>query len=226
MNGVHDMGGLQGFGALPLEADEPLFHTPWERRALGLTLAMGASGLWNIDLSRATRESLPPDQYLTLGYYGIWIAALERLLLRAGVVGADELQAGRSLAPPRPLPRVIKAEQIDAALARGSPTLRPGAEPARFAVGDLVRARNLNPPSHTRLPRYVRGRVGTVVRVHGTHVFPDRHAVGDPGPPFDDSPEWLYSVEFEAAELWGPQAEAGVRVSVDAWEPYLEPAGP
>jgi len=225
MNGVHDMGGLQGYGALPLEADEPLFHAPWERRALGVTLAMGASGLWNIDISRSARESLPPGQYLTLGYYGIWIAALERLMLRAGVVGADELQAGRSLAPPKPLPRVMRAAQVDAALARGSPTLRPSSAEARFAVGDCVRARNLNPRGHTRLPRYVRGHLGTVVRVHGAHVFPDRHAAGEAGAAFDDAPEWLYTVEFDGAELWGPQAEAGTRVSVDAWEPYLEPAG-
>ena len=205
MNGVHDMGGLQGFGALTLEADEPLFHAPWERRALGITLGMGASGLWNIDLSRSVRESLPPDQYLTLGYYGIWIAALERLT------------------PPRPLPRVMQAAQVDAALARGSPTQRPSTTPARFAVGDRVRARNLHPHGHTRLPRYVRGHVGSVVLLHGTHVFPDRHAAGEPGSAFDDTPEWLYTVEFDGAELWGPQAEPGTRVSVDAWEPYLEP---
>ena len=224
MNGVHDMGGMQGFGAVALEADEPLFHAPWERRALGVTLAMGASGLWNIDISRSARESLPPEQYLTLGYYGIWIAALERLMLRAGIVGADELAAGRSLAPPKPLPRLMQAAQVDAALARGSPTLRPSATPARFAVGERVRARNLNPRSHTRLPRYVRGHVGSVVLVHGTHVFPDRHAAAEPGTAFDDGPEWLYTVEFDGSELWGPQAEAGTRVSVDAWEPYLEPA--
>jgi len=224
MNGVHDMGGMQGFGAVALEADEPLFHAPWERRALGVTLAMGASGLWNIDISRSARESLPPEQYLTLGYYGIWIAALERLMLRAGVVGVDELTAGRSLAPPKPLPRLMQAAQVDAALARGSPTLRPSATPARFAVGERVRARNLNPRSHTRLPRYVRGHVGSVVLVHGTHVFPDRHAAAEPGTAFDDGPEWLYTVEFDGSELWGPQAEAGTRVSVDAWEPYLEPA--
>ena len=223
MNGVHDMGGLQGFGALTLEADEPLFHAPWERRALGITLGMGASGLWNIDLSRSVRESLPPDQYLTLGYYGIWIAALERLILRAGVIGADELTAGRSLTPPRPLPRVMQAAQVDAALARGSPTQRPSTTPARFAVGDRVRARNIHLHGHTRLPRYVRGHVGSVVLLHGTHVFPDRHAAGEPGSAFDDTPEWLYTVEFDGAELWGPQAEPGTRVSVDAWEPYLEP---
>ena len=224
MNGVHDMGGMQGFGAVALEADEPLFHAAWERRALGLTLAMGATGQWNIDLSRSARESLPPAVYLASSYYEIWIRGLERLMLDRGLVSKDELQRGEVIDPPRPLARVLKADAVDAALARGSPTTRPGSQPARFAVGDRVRALNVHPRGHTRLPRYVRGQVGTVTLVHGLHVFADRHAGTAPGAPFDDRPEWLYTVVFDGADLWGPSAEPGTQVSVDAWEPYLEAA--
>lgn len=224
MNGVHDMGGLQGYGPVQIERDEPLFHADWERRALGLTLAMGASGQWNIDASRAARESLPPATYLSASYYEIWIRGLERLLRERGLVSAEELRRGEALDAPRPLARVLRASEVDAALARGSPADRPCTGPARFAVGDRVRARNLHPRGHTRLPRYVRGHVGTITRLHGCHVYPDRHAATAPGVPFDDRPEWLYAVTFDGAELWGPQAEPGTTVSVDAWEPYLETA--
>ncbi|GAB4038847.1 MAG: nitrile hydratase subunit beta [Rubrivivax sp.] len=202
MNGVHDLGGMQGFGPVVPEPDEPLFHAAWERRALGLTLAAGAAGRWNLDQSRAVRESLPPAQYLGSSYYQIWIAALERLV-------AD---------PPRPLQRVLRAEDVPAVLAAGTRYERPATAPAAFGVGQRVRARNLHPRGHTRLPRYVRGHVGTVVAVRGVHVFPDTNVAGD------ERPQWLYTVEFEATELWGPQGDARDRVSVDAFEPYLEPA--
>lgn len=224
MNGVHDMGGMQGFGPVHIETDEPLFHADWERRALGLTLAMGATGQWNIDLSRAARESLPPATYLSSSYYEIWIRGLEKLMLARQLVAPDELTDGVVRTPGSSLSRVLRREDVDAALARGSPASRPIAGAARFSVGDRVRALNLHPPGHTRLPRYVRGRVGTIVLAHGGHVFADRHASTAPGQAFDDRPEWLYTVEFEGRELWGPSAEPGTRVSVDAWEPYLEPA--
>lgn len=225
MNGVHDMGGMHGFGPLPLEPDEPLFHAAWERRALGLTLAMGATGQWNIDISRSARESLPPATYLGSSYYEIWIRGLEKLMLARGLVDSDELAAGRVLHPARPLARVLQAADVDAVLRRGSPVERPAATASRFTVGDRVRAANRHPPGHTRLPRYVRGHVGTVVRVHGCHVFADRHAVPRDDGRWDESPQWLYAVEFDGADLWGADAEPGLRVSVDAWEPYLEPAG-
>jgi nitrile hydratase len=224
MNGVHDMGGLQGFGPIAPEADEPRFHADWERVALGLTLAMGATGQWNIDQSRAARESLPPALYLGAGYYRIWIEALERLLRQRGLVTAAELAAGHAQEGPAAAVKLLRPEAVDAALARGTPTARPATAPARFAVGDRVRALNLHPPGHTRLPRYVRGHVGTVAIVHGVHVFPDAHAATTAGPPFDERPQWLYTVDFAAADLWGPQGDARATVSVDAWDPYLAPA--
>lgn len=221
MNGVHDMGGMQGFGRVRPEPDEPLFHAPWESRAMAVTVAMGASGQWNIDLARSARESLPPSIYLSSSYYEIWIRALEQLILERGLVTASELSSGQLQAPPGPVARVLTLDSVDAALAAGSPTLREATRPARFALGQRVRARNIHPQGHTRLPRYVRGHTGKVVMVHGAHVYPDSH-VDSALPPFNSQAEWLYTVVFEGPELWGEGADPQVQVSVDAWEPYLE----
>jgi nitrile hydratase beta subunit len=224
MNGVHDMGGMQGFGGVQPEAGEPVFHASWERRALGLTLAMGASGQWSIDHSRAARESLPAATYLSSSYYEIWIRALEQLMQERGLVAPGELADGLPRQPARPLARVLRADDVDSALARGSPTHRPSTRAPRFRAGDRVRVRNAHPRGHTRAPRYVRGHVGVVEIVHGPHVFADRQAATPAGQPFDDRPEWLYTVVFDGLELWGDGAEPGTRISVDAWEPYLDAA--
>jgi len=221
MNGVHDMGGLQGYGPVPIEAKEALFHNPWERRALGLTVARGASGLWTSDLARSARESLPPLDYVQGPYYAIWIKALQNLLIERGLITEGELALGQAITPAVAGVRVLQAAEVDAALAKGSPTNRPSTQAPRFAVGQRVRALKLNPQGHTRLPRYVRGHVGTVVLQHGSHVLPDQH-VNNMLPPFEGAAEHLYTVVFAGTELWGPQAEAGHQVSVDAWDSYLE----
>jgi nitrile hydratase subunit beta len=219
MNGAQDMGGAHGFGPVHHEgADEPRFHADWERRAFALTLAMGFTGEWNIDESRFARERIPPAAYLSSTYYEIWLAGLERLLADRGLVSPTEIERGRAQEPARPLRRTLDAEKVEHVLSRGGPTEREPEHPARFAEGDRVRARNIHPPTHTRLPRYVRGRAGTIERVHGCHVFPDSHAHGG-----GEDPQWLYTVRFEARELWGPDADAHSAVSVDAFEPYLEP---
>ncbi|HEX6022633.1 MAG TPA: nitrile hydratase subunit beta [Solirubrobacter sp.] len=194
MNGAHDMGGMHGFGPVEPEPDEPWFHAEWERRVFALTLAMGATGEWNIDMSRFAREDRPPADYLSKSYYELWLAGLERLLAERGVLER----------PPR---RVLRAEDVPAVLVRGGPVEREPPRPARFAVGDRVRTRWINPRGHTRLPRYARGREGVIERVHGCHVFPDSNAHGR-----GEDPQWLYNVRFDDA------------VSVDAFEPYLEPA--
>lgn len=212
-----DLGGTLGHGRVVPEPEGELWHAPWEPGVLGLTLAMGATGAWNIDLSRAARETLPA--YARLTYYEIWFEALVKLLAERGLVGADELAAGHALRPAQPLARTLAAADVAAVLARGSPTERPAATAARFALGDRVRTWAGEVPHHTRLPRYVRGKVGTVERVHGAHVFADAHASGR-----GEMPHWLYTVVFDGAELWGAGAAPGLRVSVDAWEPYLSPA--
>ena len=219
MNGAQDLGGMMGFGRIDREPDEPWFHADWERRALGLTLAMGATGEWTIDMSRAARESLHPADYLSSSYYEIWTKGLEKLVLRQGLVSEDELKLGRALGQPKPVARVLKAENVPAALAKGSPSERPAAQPARFAVGDRVVTRVMHPAGHTRLPRYARGKRGVVEMVHGAHVFPDSAAAGQ-----GENPQWLYTVRFSGPELWGEEADPTLVVSIDAWESYLEPA--
>lgn len=220
MNGAADMGGVMGFGPVRHEGeDEPKFHAEWEKRALALTLAVGATGQWNIDMARSARESLPPPDYLSKTYYEIWIAGLEKLMVERGMVSKDELEAGRVLAPPKPLPRILKAETVPAVLAKGGPTERNSDVPARFKLGDRVRAKNMHPSGHTRLPRYVRGHVGTIELLHGVHVFPDSNAKGQ-----GEQPQWLYTVRFAATELWGPDGDPHQSVSVDAWDSYLDPA--
>jgi nitrile hydratase subunit beta len=219
VNGVHDMGGAHGFGPVEPEPDEPVFHADWERRAFGLTIAMGATGEWNLDESRFAREDRPPADYLARTYYEIWLGGLERQLAEGGLVAPEEVEAGRSLHAPRPVRRTLAAADVPKMLGRGGPSRREPQRAARFAAGDRVRARVINPRTHTRLPRYVRGRVGIVELVHGCHVFPDARAHG-----LGEDPQWLYTVRFTGRELWGPDSDPTLAISVDAFEPYLEPA--
>lgn len=212
-----DLGGQLGHGPVRPEPEGELFHAAWEPRALALTLAMGATGSWNIDMSRAARETLP--DYARLSYYEIWIHGLEKLLLERGLLQPGEVEHGAGDGPAAVLPRVLKAAEVTAALARGSPTARPGPAPA-FAVGDQVRLRSEPVPHHTRLPGYARGKRGTVIASHGAHVFADAHAQGA-----GEQPCPLYTVAFNGSELWGGEpGAAGLTVSIDAWEPYLERA--
>lgn len=215
MNGVHDMGGMQDFGPVMPEIDEPRFHHGWERRVFGLTVATGATGAWNIDQARAARERLPPAEYLASSYYRIWLEGMQALLLERGLVTAQELADGRLREPPRTLPQVLSADRVPSALARGAPPQRTLASAPRFRVGDAVRTRELHPATHTRLPRYCRGKAGTIAAVHGAHIFADANARGS------EEWDWLYMVRFDAHTLWGADTTAA-SVSVDCWEPYLE----
>ncbi|HET9652544.1 MAG TPA: nitrile hydratase subunit beta [Usitatibacter sp.] len=217
MNGVHDMGGLQDFGPVVPEPDEPAFHAPWEKRAMAMTLAMGATGAWSLDQARSARESLPPATYLSSSYYRIWLTALENLMVERNLVTREELQDGRMRTAALKLDRVLAAADVPTALAKGTPTQRHAQGHPRFAVGQSVHTCNWNPPTHTRLPRYCRDKRGTIMKVHGFHVYADASAEGRA------DAHWLYSVRFEAAELWGRHTTANA-VYVDCWEPYLEPA--
>jgi len=219
MNGVHDMGGMDGFGRVEPEPNEPVFHEPWEGRVMAMNRAMGAVGVWNIDVGRFSREMLPAHVYLASSYYRKWFLGLEQMLLERGLIDADEVAAGHALRPGKPLKRgKFDVAAVDRVMTRGSFS-RPAQAPARFKPGDRVRAKNIHPVSHTRLPRYVRGHVGVVERLHGSHVFPDTMVAGQ-----GESPQWLYTVCFNSRELWGPEADPTVTVSIDAFEPYLDPA--
>ena len=210
-----DLGGQPGLGPVLPEPEGALWHAAFEPRALALTLAMGATGAWNIDQSRACRETQPG--YPRLSYYRLWLAALQRLMLARGLVSEAELASGHALQPAKPVPRVLAAADVPATLARGSSTARACMLAARFAVGDRVRTRAGPVPHHTRLPGYAQGRSGVVERLHGCHVFADSHAQG-----LGEQPQWLCSVAFDGRTLW-PEAQPGLTVSVDAWDSYLEP---
>ncbi len=212
-----DLGGLEGFGRVVMDDDEEPFHGEWESRVHALALAMGATGCWNLDMTRSARETLP--NYDHLSYYEKWLAGLEKLLLEKSLVTHDELAAGRAREAPLPVAQVLRADQVPAVLARGAPTMRPANDAARFQCGDKVRTRAEAVSHHTRLPGYLRGKPGVIERVHGAHVFADRHSQGR-----GEDPEWLYTVAFEAAALWGQEAKPGDSVSFDAWQPYLERA--
>jgi len=217
MNGVHDMGGMHGFGKVEPEANEPPFHADWEGRVLAMQRAIRHTRAWNIDMSRDAQERLPAQVYLAASYYQRWALGMEKNALEKGLIDADEVAAGHALRPGKPVPRMSK-DDLGGAFTRGSFS-RPAATTPRFKPGDRVRARNVHPHGHTRLPRYARGHVGLVEAVRGCHVFPDSVAVSG-----DENPQWLYTVVFEGRELWGESADPTLKVSVEAFEPYLEPA--
>ena len=220
MNGAQDLGGMMGFGPVIPGKNEPYFHGDWEKRALAVTLACGALGQWTLDESRHARETIPPAHYLSKSYYDIWITALEKLLLRHGLVTAEELQAGDALTP-RPVTRnpPLAADRVTAALAKGAPTERAVSTAPRFSIGDRVSTKVMHPTTHTRLPRYARGKTGMIKFYHGAHVFPDTHAHG-----LGEAPAHCYGIEFSARDLWGEGADPTLTVMVDCWEPYLERA--
>lgn len=192
VNGIHDLGGKHGFGAVVVERDEPVFHADWEKRVFGAAMVALGTGLANIDRFRHTIERLEPVEYLAAGYYGRWLGALEKVVREYGESGGKL----ESAAP-------------------GS--VRPVAHAARFALGARVRARNLQPAGHTRLPAYARGKCGEIARVYPSFILPDTNAqlAGE-------NPQYVYAVRFAAHELFGTGAEPNACVHVDLFESYLE----
>ena len=221
MNSIHDMGGMHNMGPVDPEMDEPVFHSEWEARMFALAGATRGWGKWNIDQSRHAREAMPPAQYLASSYYEIWLYGYIELLIEAGLLGRAELEAGRA-DKGATLPAdvsAVTADQVDGILRAGASTRVDADVAPKFAVGDAVVAKTINPLGHTRLPRYVRGRHGVIDRDHGVFVFPDTNAHG-----LGPSQQHVYSVRFAARELWGPDAPAKDAVHVDLWDDYLEPA--
>ena len=218
MNGIHDMGGLHGFGRVEVEANEPVFHERWEARVFGIVQSLGGG---NIDRGRHSLEQLDPVTYLRNGYYGRWFAALERTLRQFGIVSGEELRA--RMRARRRRPKAARRPRTDGPPAWQPPATesyaRDVAWPALFHDGQGVRTRNHQPPGHTRLPAYARSKGGTIVRRHAAMVYPDDHA-HDGG----ENPQYLYTVRFDGRELWGDAAEPRTVVLLDLFEPYLEPA--
>jgi nitrile hydratase len=219
MNGIHDMGGMHGMGVIQAEKGEPVFHAPWEGRVFALRRAMGAWRKWNIDTSRHEIELVPPAEYLSLSYYARQFVALLEMLVKSGLVKRTEIESGVAAKDQPKATPALTAEKAAALVAKGVPTSRNLPVAARFEIGQLVRARNMHPAGHTRLPRYARGKIGTVQQDHGVFVFPDTnaHFLGE-------NPQHVYSVRFSARELWGQQAAVQDSVYLDMWDDYLEPA--
>ena len=218
MNGVHDMGGMQGLGPIDPEQHEPVFHEPWEARVFALVRAMGAWRKWNIDASRFQREQIPAAEYLRMSYYEKWLAGLNELMVAKGLVTAAELASGKAASHGPQSSPALTADKVPMLVSKGSPSNRTTSATPLFDPGQPIRTRNMNPLGHTRLPRYARGRAGTIDRVHGVFVFPDTNALYQ-----GENPQYLYCVKFTARELWGAAAAAQDSVYIDLWESYLEP---
>jgi len=219
MNGVHDMGGLQNMGPVQREKDEPVFHAAWEGRIYGIDRSLRLIGKWNLDAWRHQIELLRPVDYLQLTYYERWLQVNEQLLVKHSLVTPKELETcepdpGSAKATPA-LTAAVAAQR----LGRGIPSSHDPKVPPHFKVGRRVRARNMNPTGHTRLPRYARGKLGIIARDHGVYLFPDTNAHFQ-----GEKRQHVYSVRFAARELWGVNASPRDSVYLDMWDDYLEHA--
>jgi len=217
MNGIHDLGGMHGFGPVIREQNEPVFHSDWEKRVFAMTLTAMGRRVCNVDEFRRAIEHMPPADYLAATYYEKWLHAIESLLVEKGVVTREEIASGHAAAPAPAkatgsLGGGVESFDSSAVKLRFDKSYRPG-----FKVGDRVVARNINPEHHTRLPRYARGKRGVIRYDHGVFVFPDTHAHGQGA-----KPQHVYGVVFEAKELWGADHNQRAPVYLDCWEAYLE----
>ena len=218
MNGLHDMGGMDGFGPVRPDGATTPFEYRWEAQAFSHLLACGALGKWNNDAVRSRFENFSPTEYLTMRYFERWNIGLIRLLIDAGLVTQEEIASGRADPTAKKTAPPLRERDVPAALAAGEPYNRIVSRQPIFADGAKVRARNVHPETHTRLPRYARGRRGMIDRVHGVFVFPDTNARM-----LGEHPQHLYSVRFDATELWGDRRDTRAPVYIDIWEQHLEP---
>ena len=218
MNGVHDIGGMHGMGPIPYEKNEPVFHARWEGRVYAMNVALGAWRKWNLDAWRHDIETLPPADYLRMSYYEKWFAAMEKRVVKYGMVTKEELESGKPAAGSVKATPALTAE-VARTIGRGIPSAKDTSVKPLFQVGQRVRARNINPVGHTRLPRYARGKAGQIHLDHGVYVFPDTNALYQ-----GEKRQHVYSVRFSAQELWGPDASPRDSVYIDMWDDYLERA--
>lgn len=214
MNGAHDCGGMMGFGPVRPDANEPVFHAPWEARMFALMSAIGDVGGWTLDEDRAACEAMEPGHYITSSYYEHWLSGLEQLLQKHGLATAEEIASCVAAAPAKPLTPITADAVWTAVTAPGGYGRHVTAQPL-FRPGGRVRTRQMNPVHHTRLPRYLRGHPGEIVACHGAHVFPDSNSRG-----LGEDPRFLYTVRFSASDIWGDGARDVIHA--DLWEPYLE----
>lgn len=223
VNGLHDLAGMHGFGPVPIEADEPVFHASWERSIFAVMLALAGQGLFNTDAFRWARESIHPSRYLSCRYFELWLHAVEQLL--AGVLDPAEIAARTeelrhgAAAVHRGSGDSGLADRLNRLLWEGASTAGAARTRRRFGVGAEVRSRNTHPDGHTRLPMYARDKRGFVEAAYPAFPLPDHQAHAP-----DPRTEHVYCVRFDAEELWGDSAEPGCAVHLDMWESYLESA--
>ena len=218
MNGVHDMGGMHGMGPIHYEKNEPVFHEPWESRVYVMQRAIGAWRKWNTHASRHAKEVIPAADYLRMSYYERWYVGLVELMSHAGLITRAEVESGKPAPGSAKATPPLTAAQVPAYL-KGTPDSRNLTVSPRFHAGQRVLTRNINPTGATRLPRYARGRRGTIQRDYGVFGFADTlaHSLGE-------NPQHIYSVRFAARELWGEQAKPQDSVYLDLYDDYLEAA--
>jgi len=216
VNGIHDMGGMQDMGPIRPEKGEPVFHAVWEGRAFALDMAV--DGDWTLNAERHQVESIAPADYLRMSYYEKWMTSLVELMVKTGLVTRAEIDAGKPIGGTTKAGHVLSVAEVPALIEPGPPASPSALPAAQFQVGQHVRAKNMNPAGHTRLPRYARGKLGTITRDYGVATFPDTNAHG-----LGKKPQHVYSVRFAARELWGEQASRRDSVYIDMWDDYLEP---
>lgn len=218
MNSIHDIGGMDNIGPVPIEKDEPVFHGDWERKVYAMTLATMGAGIFVTDEVRYMTETIPPKDYLSFKYYEKWLYSLEQMMLHKNVLTQQELESGAVSEPD--LAAGIEAaslERMQHGMKNRMPVFVDTDSPPRFKTGDAIIARNINPLHHTRLPRYIRGRRGVVEMDHGIFLLPDTNAHGGP-----DKPQHVYSVRFSARELWGTDAPARDSLYIDLFDDYMD----
>jgi nitrile hydratase beta subunit len=219
MNGVHDMGGMHGLGPIAPEQNEPVWHAPWESRVFALSRAIGAWGRWNVDASRQQIEQMPAADYLRVTYYEKFLYGMTENSIRHGLFTREEVATGQ---PDPHAPKAtppLTAAQVAEVMLRGGPKTRAVERQPRFQIGDAIVTRNIHPLTHTRLPRFARGKAGVIIARHGAHVFPDSNALFQ-----GENAQPLYTVKFAARTLWGEAANPRDSVCLDLWEDYLDPA--
>jgi nitrile hydratase len=218
MNGIHDLGGMQDMGPIDIEKNEPVFHARWEARVAAIGKALAPTGRLKGGL-RPPIENLPPLEYLRMSYYEMRLVSLVERMIAGGAVTRAELDSGAPAAGSAKSVPPLKAADVAAFMRRTPSLLNDNLVAPRFQVGEAVRARNINPVTHTRLPRYARGKSGVIDRDRGVAAFPDTSVYGQ-----GDKPQHVYSVRFAAREVWGAGAAVQDAVYIDMWEDYLEPA--
>ena len=218
MNGIHDMGGMHGMGPIQYTKDETMFHAPWEGRVQAIVTAVRATDKLHLGL-RPPIENIPAADYLRMGYYERFLTSIIESVVESDLVTRAEIENGRPNQASVGAPLAVSPEGALKALFAVPATRRNLPVAARFQTGQKVRARNINPVTHTRLPRYARGKPGTIERDHGVWVFADTVAYS-----LGEKPQHLYSVRFSARELWGEEAAPQDAVYIDLYDDYLEPA--